>query len=97
MDLPRAGREYAVWPLAGVPVDVTTGLQVSLDGAWHDVEIATDRLSCRVLVAGPDFDLVGFPYGGTVTIPTDQLNIEFRLIDNPEHIFRAAGNIRLTT
>lgn len=96
MDLPRAGREYAKWPVSGLPADASP-LEMQIDGTWYPVVTSDDQSTLTALLAGPDFDLVSFPQAGTIVIPRDQINIPFRLIDDPEHILTTGGNVRLIT
>jgi len=89
--LRRAGREYFHWPLTNVPADVSA-LEVLLEGGWHPLELAADRLSARCLVQGPDVAVIDV---SAVTITSDQSSIELRVSDDPEIVIRGGGEIRL--
>lgn len=86
MNLPRDGREYVSWPIAGQPDDATFEITFDHGETWLPME--TTETGARILVAGPDADA-----GSATVLPAGRNRPEIRLTDNPEIIVRSGGVI----
>ena len=93
MKIPRSGREFANWSVAGAPPSAVFQAKLTYpdgsESAWLTVE-TVNQSRIRLLVAGPDADP-----GDANVLPAGGTSVILRLTDTPELVVRNGGDINV--
>jgi hypothetical protein len=94
MKIDREAQEVATIPLTGVPAGTpSNGLSVSFNrGAWLEMDLAADKLTATIIVAGPDFP---GPANGAAVLVFGRNKGRVRLTSNPLAIIRGQIEIEV--